>query len=42
MYKGGFTGKILRLDLTNQKVTEEEVSYDSIVKVDISNNDGKE
>ena len=28
MYKGGFTGKILRLDLTNQKATEEEVSYD--------------
>ena len=28
MYKGGFTGKILRLDLTDQKATEEEVSYD--------------
>jgi aldehyde:ferredoxin oxidoreductase len=28
MYKGGFTGKILRLDLTNQKATEEGVSLD--------------
>ncbi|MEJ2108431.1 MAG: aldehyde ferredoxin oxidoreductase family protein [Acidobacteriota bacterium] len=28
MYKGGFTGKILRLDLTNQKAAEEEVSLD--------------
>ncbi len=28
MYKGGFTGKILRLDLTNKKSTEEEVTLD--------------
>jgi aldehyde:ferredoxin oxidoreductase len=28
MFKGGYTGKILRLDLTGQKATEEEVTYD--------------
>ncbi len=28
MYTGGYTGKILRLDLTNQKATEEEVTLE--------------